>query len=106
MLVQSHLTPLYCTLSKDFTRSGPEADIDTSNGDGANATESGRRRLLNRSPAGPADSQLIGEPAEPPRIAPASGPPEWDEGLASAVEDWDALVQPEPEYVFDQQVQW
>jgi len=48
----------------------------------------------------------IGEPAKPPRIAPARGPPMWDEGLAEAVPDWDTLAQPEPEYLFDQQVQW
>jgi len=49
----------------------------------------------------------IGEPATPPRIAPARGPPEWyeDSGEASSVgaED-DPLVQPEPEYEFDQQL--
>ena len=48
----------------------------------------------------------IGEPAEPPPIAPARGPPAWDDALADAVPDWDALAQPEPEYLFDQQVQW
>jgi len=64
----------------------------------------------------------IGEPAEPPptpgmegveprleqrpRISPALGPPAWDDPAIEAVPDWDALVQPQPEYVFDQQVQW
>ena len=48
----------------------------------------------------------IGEPAQPPPIAPARGPPAWDDGLANAVPDWDALAQPEPEYLFDRQVQW
>jgi hypothetical protein len=51
----------------------------------------------------------IGEPAEPtPPIAPARGPPAWDNALADAVPDWDALAQPEPEpeYLFDQQAQW
>jgi len=51
----------------------------------------------------------IGEPQKPPRIAPARGPPMWedsDEGLADAVPDGDALAQPEPEYLFDLQVQW
>ena len=37
----------------------------------------------------------IGEPAEPRRINPARWPP-----------DWDALAQPQPESVVDQQVQW
>jgi hypothetical protein len=48
----------------------------------------------------------IGEPAEAPPIAPACGPPASDDGLADAVPDWDALAQPEPEYLFDQQAQW
>ena len=48
----------------------------------------------------------IGEPAEPPRIAPARGPPAWDDSLVEAAPDWDTLAQPQPEYAFDQQVQW
>jgi hypothetical protein len=48
----------------------------------------------------------IGEPTQPPPIAPARGPPAWDDALAGAVPDWDALAQPELEYLFDQQVQW
>jgi hypothetical protein len=40
----------------------------------------------------------IGEPAQPP--------PMWDDGLADAVPDGDALAQPQPEHAFDQQVQW
>jgi hypothetical protein len=48
----------------------------------------------------------IGEPAQPPPIAPARGPPAWNDGLADAIPDWHALAQPEPEYFFDQQVQW
>jgi hypothetical protein len=43
----------------------------------------------------------IGEPAEPARISPARGPPAWDDPAIEAVPDWDALVQPPPEYVFD-----
>lgn len=48
----------------------------------------------------------IGEPAQPSRIVLARGPPAWDDGLADAVPDCDALAPPEPEYLFDQQVQW
>ena len=48
----------------------------------------------------------LGEPAEPPRISPARGPPAWDDPPVEAVPDWDALAQPQPEYVFDQEVQW
>ena len=51
-----------------------------------------------------------GEPATPPRISPARGPPEWYEGedsgeISIEAED-DPLVQPEPEDEFDQQVSW
>ena len=69
----------------------------------AEATGIGRitlSRMLNHS----------GEPAEPPRISPARGPPAWDDPTIVAVPDWDAdwdaLAQPQPEYVFDQQVPW
>ncbi len=54
------------------------------------------RRILNH----------IGEPAVAPPISPARGPPAWDDPPIEAVSDWDALAQPQPEYVFDQQVQW
>jgi hypothetical protein len=48
----------------------------------------------------------IGEPATPPPISPARGPPEWyeDSGETSIEAEDDPLVQPEPEYEFDQQV--
>jgi hypothetical protein len=48
----------------------------------------------------------IGKPAEPPRISPAPGPSAWDAPPVAAVPNWDGLAQPQPEYVFDQQVQW
>jgi hypothetical protein len=48
----------------------------------------------------------ISEPAAPLRIAPTRGPPAWDDLLVDAAPGSDALAQPEPEYVFDQQVQW
>jgi hypothetical protein len=47
----------------------------------------------------------IGEPAEPPRISPAPGPPAWDDPPVEPVPDWNALAQPPPQYVFDQRVQ-
>ena len=53
----------------------------------------------------------IGEPATPPRIAQARGPPEWYEesGDVPAWDDdgpmqGDPLAQPEPEYEFDRRV--
>ena len=48
----------------------------------------------------------IGEPAEPPRIAPARGPPAWDDPPVDLGPEWEALAQPSPEYVFKQEVQW
>jgi hypothetical protein len=46
-----------------------------------------------------------GEPVRPPTIAPARGPLAWNDGLADTAPCRDALGQPEPEYLFDQQVQ-
>jgi hypothetical protein len=54
------------------------------------------RRMLNH----------FGEAAEAPRITPARGPPAWEDPPVEAVPDWDALAQPSPEYVFNQEVQW
>ena len=48
----------------------------------------------------------VGEPAEPRRISPARWPLAWDDPPVDAVPDWDALAQVQPEYVFDQHVQW
>ena len=53
----------------------------------------------------------IGEPATPPRIAPARGPPSWDDDSGAIFLDeerftGDPLVQPEPAYEFDQRVSW
>jgi hypothetical protein len=47
----------------------------------------------------------LGEPAEPPRIAPARRPPAWDDWL-EPLPDWDALAQPAPEIEFDQRISW
>jgi hypothetical protein len=48
----------------------------------------------------------LGEPPEPLRISPARGPPACDDPPVEAGPDWDALAQPSPEYVFNQEVQW
>jgi hypothetical protein len=47
----------------------------------------------------------IGEPTEPPPIAPARGPPAWDDD-SQPTPDWDLLGQPEPDVEFDQRVSW
>ena len=45
-----------------------------------------------------------GEPVDPPRIAPARGPPLWE---ATARQSDDALLaQPIPEFEFDQRIAW
>jgi hypothetical protein len=47
----------------------------------------------------------IGEPPRPPPIAPARGPPAWDDA-PEPVPDWDLLGQPAPELEFDQRIAW
>ena len=54
----------------------------------------------------------IGEPTTPPRIAPARGPPSWeDEDFGGVFLDedrvtGDPLAQPEPDYEYDQRQSW
>jgi hypothetical protein len=47
----------------------------------------------------------IGEPAEPPRISPARGPPAWEDA-PEPMPDWDLLGQPEPGVALDQRIAW
>jgi hypothetical protein len=47
------------------------------------------------------DAELT-HPLPPPEVA----PPAWDDPPADLGPDWDALAQPSPEYVFNQEVQW
>ena len=53
------------------------------------------RRILNH----------IGEPAQPPRIAPARRPPAW-EAEAEPLRLPDPIAQPELDFQFDQTVSW
>ena len=46
----------------------------------------------------------LGEPVDPPRIAPARGPPLWE--AADGQSDDTLLAQPIPEYEFDQRIAW
>ncbi len=49
----------------------------------------------------------IGESPQPPRIAPARGPPLWE--MATAADNdpqWAASVPPEPKIEFDQRIAW
>jgi hypothetical protein len=54
----------------------------------------------------------IGVQAEPPNIAPARGPPMWEDcdaqvGEGAQVEpDWDLAAQPAPDYEVDQRMTW
>ncbi|NNM68559.1 MAG: IS91 family transposase [Gallionella sp.] len=53
----------------------------------------------------------IGESVQPPRIAPARGPPLWELEQAHRHQagndpQWDSAAQPEPEFEFDQRVAW
>ena len=47
----------------------------------------------------------IGEPADPPRIAPARGPPTWEAEVKS-LSTADTITQAEPYFQFDQTVNW
>ena len=52
----------------------------------------------------------IGESTQPPRIAPARGPPLWEAARASGQAgndpQWDMSAQPVPEFEFDQRIVW
>jgi hypothetical protein len=58
----------------------------------------------------------IGIDSEPPRIAPARGPPLWEDCDAQTDDgahiepdwatDWDGAAQPEPDYEVDKRVNW
>ena len=48
----------------------------------------------------------IGEPTRPPVIAPARGPPAWDDTPVEVDPDYDLLAQPDPEMEFDQRIRW
>ncbi len=60
------------------------------------------RRILNH----------IGEPAQPPPIAPARAPPQWeeDDGGADFLDEerltGDPPAEPEPDFEFDQRISW
>jgi hypothetical protein len=45
----------------------------------------------------------LGEPTAAPEVAPARGPPLWEQ---PAQPHWDDTPAPAPEYVFDQRVSW
>jgi len=47
----------------------------------------------------------LGEPPCPPPIAPARGPPAWDDA-PQPVPDWDLAAQPDPGFEFDQRLSW
>jgi hypothetical protein len=46
-----------------------------------------------------------GEPTIPPEVAPARGPPLWDQAPAPPAH-WDDAPAPVPEFVFDQRLGW
>jgi hypothetical protein len=47
----------------------------------------------------------LGEPATPPELASARGPPLWDQATAPPAH-WDDAPAPLPEFVFDQRLGW
>jgi len=50
--------------------------------------------------------EYIGEPASPPLVSPARAPPAGEDAPVELDPGDDPLAQPEPEYAFDQRVQW
>jgi hypothetical protein len=52
----------------------------------------------------------IGESTQPPRIAPARGPPLWEAAAAAEQAEndpqWDSSAQSAPEIKFDQRIAW
>jgi len=47
--------------------------------------------------------RYLGEPTAAPQVAPARGPPLWEQ---AAQFHWDDIPAPAPEYVFDQRMSW
>ena len=47
----------------------------------------------------------IGEPPRPPPIAPARGPPVWDD-VPEPVPDWDDIAQPQAQLELAQRITW
>ena len=47
----------------------------------------------------------LGEPTASPPIAPARGPPGWDDD-PEPTSDWDLIAQTDPGFEFDQRVSW
>ncbi len=60
--------------------------------------------FVTETPSVPAILVSLGEPACPPPVSPARGPPAWEDDPVAAIPDSDPLAQ--PEYEFDQRVQW
>ena len=48
----------------------------------------------------------IGESTQPPRIAPARGPPLWEAAAAKNDPQWDSSAQSALEIEFDQRIAW
>ena len=72
-------------------------------------------RLIAFIPQGAQVSKIVGHigvDSQPPRIAPARGPPLWDDcdaqvGDGVQIEpDWDLAAQPAPDYEVDQRITW
>ena len=62
-------------------------------------------RLRHRRRFGKPNTEHVGEPAQPPRIAPARGPPA-REAEAESLPLADPIAQPEPDFQFDQTLSW
>jgi len=65
--------------------------------------------FINEAPTVKKILEHIGESSQPPRIAPARGPPLWEAAAAEQAENdpqWDQAAQPAPDFEFDQRIAW
>jgi hypothetical protein len=61
--------------------------------------------FITEAPARHAILTSLGEPTSPPDVAPARGPPLWEQP-AEPVAHWEDTPAPVPEFVFDQRLSW
>ncbi|MCL4759417.1 MAG: hypothetical protein KJZ96_13840 [Rhodocyclaceae bacterium] len=65
--------------------------------------------FINEAPTVKKILEHIGESSQPPRIAPARGPPLWEAAAAEQAGNdpqWDQAAQPAPDFEFDQRIAW
>jgi hypothetical protein len=61
--------------------------------------------FITHAPARHSILTCLGEPTTPPEVAPARGPPLWEQA-AQPLAHWEDAPAPVPEFVFDQRLGW